>query len=259
MRKQCVGQSSMQCLHDESVRVEVDETSTPETEPLMYLEEDHEAACQALDRLGYNGDSLRVALRRRSENLLRRLPPEATREEKVKAVVQAGINLSSLFYQVGPTCLSTDMIFQAFEYKELLAKYKLECDSFKRIQKKKECEIKGKMALAKTRLTVKDYECLLRWKIGDEFVSVTKGFKLADYKKIWEDEWRDKLVEDNVLPPEPVAPLVPEPCNTALGRTVTKKFEEALAAGETVLSDDDFKNLAAKLKEAVERKGITID
>ena len=62
-----------------------------------------------------------------------------------------------------------------------------------------------------------------------------------------------------MLPPEPVAPLVPEPCNTALGRTVTKKFEEALAAGETVLSDDDFKNLAAKLKEAVERKGITID
>ena len=41
--------------------------------------------------------------------------------------------------------------------------------------------------------------------------------------------------------------------------TVTKKFEEAIAAGETLLNDDDFKNLSAKLKEAAERKGITID
>ena len=155
---------------DESVRVEVDETLTSETEPLIYLEEDLEAACQALDRLGYNGGSLWVSPRHHSENLLQRLPPEATREQKVKAVVQAGINLSSLFYQVGPTCLSTDMIFQAFESKS--------------------------------------------------------SSQLADYKKLWEDEWRDKEVEDIVLPPEPVAPLFREDSNTSLGRTVTKNLKK---------------------------------
>ncbi len=44
----------------------------------------------------FNADCLRVKLRRVSQQLLGRLPTIATLEERVKAIVSGGINLSSL-------------------------------------------------------------------------------------------------------------------------------------------------------------------
>jgi len=47
-------------------------------------------------------------------------------EQRVKEIVRGGISLSSLFYTVGPTCLSSDEIFLAFEYRERLKLYEKE-------------------------------------------------------------------------------------------------------------------------------------
>ncbi len=52
---------------------------------------------------------------------------------------------------------------------------------------------------------------------------------------------------------------VPAPNNTALGRTMKRKFEEALTAGDDLLNGEDFLELAEKFKCIAQQKGVTIE
>ena len=77
------------------------------------------------------------------------MPSEATPEQCVKALVKAGISLPSLFHTVGPTCLSVDEIFQAFEYHEFLKCYTEEKKKYdKQELKQKDIEDKAKALLS---------------------------------------------------------------------------------------------------------------
>jgi hypothetical protein len=44
----------------------------------------------------------------------------SSEEDRVIALATSGLNLSSMFVTVGPSCLSTDSIFKAIEYKRQL-------------------------------------------------------------------------------------------------------------------------------------------
>ena len=82
------------------------------------MESLNKAACARLNEIGYNGGELLAKVNRRPKSLASRLPRDAPLEQRVKEIVHGGISLSSLFYTVGPQCLSSDEIFLAFEYCE---------------------------------------------------------------------------------------------------------------------------------------------
>jgi hypothetical protein len=81
--------------------------------------------------------------------------------------------------------------------------------------------------------------------------------KAPQLKQLWE-VWKGTEVADIDLPPPPLAPSVPEPGNTALGRSVKRKFDKAITAGDNVLSEEDFLELVEKIQHIAQQKGITI-
>ncbi len=99
-----------------------------------------------------------------------RLSKDDSIEGRVKAIVKSGITLNCLFYTNGPTCLSTDEIFMAFEYHERLKEYEVAKRGPKVFQKKKELEEKAKRLLALNKLTynMQEKQLLLCWRLGEE-------------------------------------------------------------------------------------------
>jgi hypothetical protein len=61
------------------------------------------------------------------------------------------------------------------------------------------------------------------------------------------------------LPLQPQEPPIQAVSHTALGRTVKRKFEEAIAAGGDVLSEEDLTELAAKFKVIAQQKGVQLN
>jgi hypothetical protein len=149
-------------------------------------------------------------------------------------------------------------MFQAMEFKELLARHKKALSEYSVLEKKKGYEVKAKQLLLKERLLADDYRHLLRWKLREAYSSTTSGMKAADLKELWE-VWKVMEVADIELPPAPAEPSVPAPNNTALGRTVKRKFEEAITAGDNLLNGEDFLELAEKFKQIAQQKGVTIE
>ncbi len=101
-----------ECLRNECVRWEVDDGSIDDNGDLK-LEQDLEGNCVQLDRLGYMGDALRLKIKWQADHLLQQPSKTTTAEERVKAIVKGGINMSSIFYNIGPSCLSTDEMYQS--------------------------------------------------------------------------------------------------------------------------------------------------
>jgi hypothetical protein len=77
--------------------------------------------------MGYNADSFMAKARRKAHNLVHRLSKQTSEEERVIALAKSGISLSSIFFVVGPSCLSADEIFKAIEYKKKLELWDTAC------------------------------------------------------------------------------------------------------------------------------------
>jgi hypothetical protein len=71
-----------------------------------------------------------------------------------------------MFFTVGPSCLSTDSIFKAIEYKWQLESWNQRKKERKALVDEIKIHNKGKDAAAKTKYTKADYERMLRWKMG---------------------------------------------------------------------------------------------
>ncbi len=93
-------------------------------------------------RRGYNGRCLQITLRQRPEGLLQRLPTNTTAEDRIKALVNSGISLGSIFHTIGPSCLSTDEMFQAMEFKELLARHKKALSEYSVLEKRRAMKLR---------------------------------------------------------------------------------------------------------------------
>lgn len=55
---------------------------------------------------------------------------EQQRQKKIKTIISSDINLSSLWYQLGGNCLSTDEMFKAMQYKEDFKKCEIDKDKW---------------------------------------------------------------------------------------------------------------------------------
>jgi hypothetical protein len=86
----------------------------------LEVEQQKKLACAHLNELGFNGDGFMIKARRRAANLVQRLSEQTTEEERVNALAKSSISPSSIFFVVGPKCLSTDEIFEAIQYKKML-------------------------------------------------------------------------------------------------------------------------------------------
>jgi hypothetical protein len=67
-----------------------------------------------------------------------------------------------MFFTVGPSCLSTDSIFKAIEYKRQLEAYNQRKKERKALVDDMAIHNKGRDAAAKTKYTKGDYERMLR-------------------------------------------------------------------------------------------------
>jgi hypothetical protein len=93
--------------------------------------------------MGYNADSFVVKARRKSHNFMQSLSKQTSEEESVISLANSGISLSSIFFIVGPSCLSTDEIFRAIEYKKKLELWEKACKEREKIKSKEKLHLKG--------------------------------------------------------------------------------------------------------------------
>ncbi len=95
------------CLKHRLVRHEVDLT-TPDDCPIITVEKELEATVNQLNELGYNGKAILVKLKQRPTSLNNCLPVDTPHEDRIKALASGGMSHQSMFFTIGPTCLSTD-------------------------------------------------------------------------------------------------------------------------------------------------------
>jgi hypothetical protein len=85
----------------------------------------------------------------------------SSEEERIIALATSGFNLSSMFFTVGPSCLSTDSIFKAIEYRRQLEAWNQRKKERKALVDEMKIYNKGKDTAAKTKYTRADYERML--------------------------------------------------------------------------------------------------
>jgi hypothetical protein len=196
-------------------------------ESMLQVEAQHHKACLHLTHLGFNGDVLKRTERRRVDNLSARVSTMSSEQERIIALATSGFNLSSMFFTVDPSCLSTDSIFKAIEYKQQFDSWNQRKKERKALVDEMTIHNKRKDAAAKTKYTKADYERMLRWKMGaNAFKNEAKG-QTIDALKTMCEHYKDVPLDSIVLPEEEDEPAVPAIQNTALGEASADLLEGA--------------------------------
>ena len=238
------------------------ENSAPDFDWASYsldeLEAHNKASCNWLIEQGYNGGELQSKVNRRPKSLQSRLPSDASLEERIKAIVSGGVSLSSLFYTVGPTCLSTDEIFMAFEYRERLKQHEVDKKKMAAVEKDKALEDKAKaiLALQKPHHTKPELETLLKWKLGAARYSAEHSRKSAAALLLaWQQHANDPNPPDVAMPPPLEAPRIPAIDETELGHARHRQFLVALQSA-TNYNDAQLEELARVITGLCADRGI---
>jgi hypothetical protein len=84
--------------------------------------------CTHLNSMGYNVDSL-----------VQRLSKQTSEEERIMSLAKSGISLSSIFFAVGSSCLSTDDIL----YKKKVEVWEMECKERDKVRIENKLHAKG--------------------------------------------------------------------------------------------------------------------
>jgi hypothetical protein len=196
---------------------------------MLDVEQQNKIVCAHLNSMGYNADSFVVKARRKAHNLVQRLSRQTSEEERVIALAKSGISLSSIFFVVGPSCLSTDEIFKAIEYKKKLELWETACKERDKIKSEEKLHEKGIQAMGKETKKKRHYEDVLRWKMGAAaYNKDAKGKRIADLLLLFEN-YKDVVVAPLVVPEEMnKPPPLPHISETALGQASTKFVKEAV-------------------------------
>jgi hypothetical protein len=210
---------------------------------LQQLQAVNHTACSWLQTRGYNGNSLKACVNVQQRNLSERLARDAPNEERVQAIVKNGISHNALTYTIGPSCLSTDEMFQSFELEKRKKEYEEAKKKSRSVIKNFEVQEKAKSLIAKNKLTynVSELQLLLRWKLGDGYHQHNKK-KAAELQAVWLDHQGDPNPPDIVLPQEIQEPTVPTIDETELGRIRQRNFQNSLnnMAGYTAAQLQQF-------------------
>jgi hypothetical protein len=118
------------------------------------------ASCQWLEECGYNAKTLKINGNIRPRTLANtRIPKDAPLEVHIKVMVSSGISSSSLFYTIGPTCLSVDEIFVRFEYRERGKLFAVEKKEYERVLKRRTLKTRQKLFLPRTKKLTQRPSC----------------------------------------------------------------------------------------------------
>jgi hypothetical protein len=196
---------------------------------LQQLQAVNHTACSWLQTRGYNGNSLKASLNVQQRNLRERLARDAPNEERVQAIVANGISHNALTYTIGPSCLSTDEMFQSFEFEKRKKEYEEAKKINKSVMKAFEIQEKAKSLIAKNKVTynVTELQLLLRWKLGGEYHQHNKK-KSVELQALWLQHQGDPNPSNITLPQEIQEPTVPAIDETELGRIRQRNFLSSL-------------------------------
>jgi hypothetical protein len=171
----------------------------------------------------------------------------------VSLLAKSGIILSSIFFVVGPKCLSTDEIFKAIQYKKMLEVWEKSMER-KKLVDEGALHKKARAVESKGTKTRPDYEKLLRWKMGAyKFKKEGKWKKLDALKILW-NRYKDHAVIPIFVPEEqPPPPPVPVISETALGEASTRVVKQAILPNIKNMDRNDILELRKELDNALEQ------
>jgi hypothetical protein len=129
---------------------------------MLHVKQQNKIVCAHLNSMGYNADSFVVKALRKAHNLVQGLSKQKSEKECVIALAKSGISISSIFFVVGPSCLSTDKIFKAIEYKKKLELWETSCKERQNIKSEEKLHEKGIQAMGKETKKRRHYEDVLR-------------------------------------------------------------------------------------------------
>lgn len=222
---------------------------------LLDLEHENKAACDKLAKTGINADALRLKAPRQVVALNRnRVSADASEEERVRAMADAGLSLSSIFYTVGSTSISSDEMMKAYELKRRREKWEEDKKERTNLLARKKIEEKGKECFNRGQpprgWLVGDLRTMLRWKMPpDDY----KNCKVSSASRetlgnLWE-HWKDQATEDVIVPDEEECPdVIPELHETELGRVAQKNADVAVKSASK-LSDEALASVISSLQE----------
>jgi hypothetical protein len=171
-------------------------------ESMLEVEDLNKRACAHLNHLGYNGDGFLIKARRQAHNLIQRVSSITTEEAGVTALSRLGIILSSIFFVVGPKCLSTDEIFKAMQYNKMLQAREQRIKERNCLLDENLKHDAGREAALKVAPKKPDHDAMLRWKMGaDKYKSDAKGSRIDKLKLLW-DQYKDVEPPSIVVPEE---------------------------------------------------------
>ncbi len=217
------------------------------------------ASCKWLDEHGFNGKALKINGNVRPRTLTNTgVPKDAPLEVRIKARVASGISLSSLFYTIGPSCLSVDEIFIAFEYREREKQFNVEKREYEKVLKKKEIEDKAKSVLAqnKTTYTKSELTAILKWRLGDNFTE-HRNKRISDLQLLFAQTATENPPEI-LLPPAPQEPSVPNVNDTELGRARRQQFQTLLQTSQQY-DNSQLHQLAAVIMGLCNDRGVEMN
>jgi hypothetical protein len=222
------------------------------------FEDDLQESIRAINAAGYTGSVFHIKIREKVAS--RRLSREATREERARELAKK-MSLGHIFKKVGPQCLSVDEIFVSSELGENQKDFKKRLSEWTKLKAQKDLELKAKILLLQQetqptkKFTSAELVTLLKWKTG----KTTQGMKVDELRNSWEIAKLQDSPEDIMLPEQPQPPALPAVNQTALGRTIKRKFNEVITAVETTadaIDDDDFNTIAEQFNKNCERRGV---
>jgi hypothetical protein len=217
------------------------------------------ASCQWLQDKGYYGKALKAKANVWPNSLHNtQIAQASTAEEHVKAIVASAISLSSLFHTIGPSCLSVDEIFVAFEYRERLKAFENEKKEYAKVLKAKSVEEKAKaiIALNKSTYITTEILAILHWKLGDEYNN-HKDKKVAELQLLL-SEYDNKNPADILLPPAPEEVSIPTIDETEVGRAKRWQFQMMLQTSSSY-DKQELQQLASELLRLCIERGIELN
>jgi hypothetical protein len=202
--------------------------------------------------MGYNADSFVVKSRRKAHNLVQRLSKQTSEDEGVIAFAKSGISLSSIFFVVEPSCLGTDEIFKAIEYENKLELWETAWKEREKFKSEEKLHEKGIQAMGKETKKKRNYEDILRWKMGAAAYNMdAKGKCIAGLLLLFE-KYKDVVVAPLVVPEEMnMPPPLPHSSETALGQASTKFVKEAVLPNIKNMGRDAILELRQELDNAL--------
>ena len=155
-----------------------------------------------------------------------------------------------------------DEIFVSSDLGENQKEYKKRVAEWSKLKAQKDLELKAKLFLQQQEIqptkkfTSAELATLLKWKTGQ----TSQGLKVDELRSAWETAKLQDSPADIILPEQPQPPTLPTVDQTALGRTIKRKFNEVIASVETTvdaIDPEEFNEIASKFHKICERRGVT--